>query len=130
MPVEPLSVSWKLPGTVSVAGTPVSSSEAGASCANAVVAPARARAPKTTATAACLISLAQAGFGRPVEFRDRAAGDDDVALARDVVHPEGVRALADAVEYRGVGRVPIELTLEHVLVATVMILPGGADLDL
>ena len=41
-------------------------------------------------------------LARPVELRDRAAGDDDAALARDVVDPERVTPLANVVEHRRV----------------------------
>src|SRR5271154_7508635 len=38
--------------------------------------------------------------------------------------------MADFVEHGRVGRTPVYLTLEHVLVRSAIVLPGGADLHL
>src|SRR5262249_18571072 len=57
-------------------------------------------------------------------------GDRDAPLARDVVDPQRVTARADFVEHRRVSRSPFYLPLDHILVAALAIVPGGADLHL
>src|SRR5271155_317519 len=69
-------------------------------------------------------------LGGPVEFADRAAGDDDVARARDVVDPQRVGARVDVVEHGRVGGTSVDLTLEYILVRATLVLPRRADLDL
>src|ERR1700684_2744026 len=66
----------------------------------------------------------------PVELGHRRAGDDDVPSPRGVVDPQCVGAFPDFVEHGRECRAPVDLALEHILVAALPIMTRGADLDL